>query len=57
MKPYGREKKILGAKWKKDYHPHPKHLLVNWWENIAEYLSRSRIKQIINKNIEKELNS
>jgi hypothetical protein len=54
MKPYGRENKLQGfGKWKTDVHP-PKGL-VNWWENICDLLSRSRMKQISKKEINREI--
>jgi hypothetical protein len=54
MKPYGREKKLKGSdSWKKDYHP--KKGYVNWWENICELLTRSRMKQIWKKSVNDEL--
>lgn len=53
MKPYGREKKVKGLNWKKDYHPKPGY--INWWEDICKYLTRSRMKQILNKKIKEEL--
>lgn len=55
MKPYGREKKISGSGlWKKDYHLHnKKHRKVeSWWEAIADYLSRSAMKQKVKKEME-----
>ena len=45
MKPYGREKKVHHFKGKIDYHFHPKHKLVNWWETICDCLSRSTMKR------------
>jgi len=60
MKPYGREKKLKsttthdGRSWKKDYHPKPGY--INWWEDICKFLTRSRIKQNVKKDINKELN-
>jgi hypothetical protein len=56
MKPYGREKKLQGnGPWKKDHHPHPKHLWRNWWETINDCLSRSRMKQLSKREIDKEI--
>lgn len=57
MKPYGREKTIKGSgRWKKDYHIHKKGRKVkNWWEEIADFFSRSAMKQETNKRIEEEL--
>lgn len=58
MKPYGREKTIKGGNsWKIDYHVRPKKKWVNWWENICDPFSRSRIKQNINKEINNEINN
>lgn len=55
MKPYGREKKLQGSgPWKKDCHP--KSGYINWWEDMCDFLSRGRIKQIVKKEIDKELN-
>lgn len=53
MKPYGREKKVKGSSWKKDCHP--KRGYINWWEEICDYLSRGRIKQLNKKDINNEL--
>jgi hypothetical protein len=50
MKPYGREKKIKGLIWKRDYHP--KGGWHNWWEDMDTILTRSRMKQIINRTVE-----
>jgi hypothetical protein len=57
MKPYGREKKITqNPSWKKDYHLHRKgRKIESWWEGIADFISRSRIKQIVRKEIDEEL--
>lgn len=57
MKPYGREKKIMqNPSWKKDYHLHRKgRKIESWWEGIADFISRSRIKQIVRKEIDEEL--
>lgn len=56
MKPYGREKNIKGSGiWKKDYHP--KRGYINWWENMCTFLTRSRMKSIVKKTIEEELNN
>ena len=55
MKPYGREKKIKGGKaWKTDVHP--KKGFVNWWENMCDFLTRSRMKQNLKKEIEDSIN-
>jgi len=55
MKPYGREKNIKGSGiWKQDYHP--KKGWHNWWEDMADFLTRSEIKRRVKKEIEKELN-
>jgi hypothetical protein len=54
MKPYGRDKKVKGnGSWKKDYHP--KKGYINWWEDIYDFLSRGRMKQLVNKEIEAEI--
>ena len=56
MKPYGREKKLKGGKpWKIDNHPKPKHLWINWWEDMCDYLSRSRMKHLVKKDIIKQI--
>lgn len=53
MKPYGREKKVKGSgSWKRDYHP--RKGLINWWENMCDYLTRSRMKQIWKKEIKQQ---
>lgn len=54
MKPYGREKLVKGRPFKKDYH-FKKDRLKNWWEGICDLLSRGRMKQIMKKEIEKDL--
>ena len=57
MKPYGRNKYITGGQeWKKDYHLHDKrHRKVeSWWEGIADFISRSAMKQTLKKEIDKE---
>lgn len=59
MKPYGgREKPIRGGRgfrtgnWKVDFHIHRKgRKLENWWEGIADVLSRSAMKQRLKRNI------
>lgn len=53
MKPYGREKKVQGAGWKKDVHP--KKGYMNWWEDICDLFSRSRMKQNWKKDAEYEI--
>ena len=54
MKPFGREKNISsGRAWKIDNHP-PKGY-VNWWKNMCDFLTRSRMKQINKKEIDKEI--
>lgn len=54
MKPYGRYKKVrLNIP---DNHPHPKHLIINWWEDMCRYLDRSSIKRLWKKEVEQELN-
>lgn len=56
MKPYGREKKLQGTgAWKKD--AHPKKGFVNWWENMCDFYSRGRIKQIWKKDVENIINN
>jgi hypothetical protein len=56
MKPYGREKKIKGGKpWKIDHHP--KKGFVNWWENMCDFLTRSKMKQNWKKSVNDELSS
>ena len=52
MKPEGRIKVTFPAK--KDVHP--KKGWVNWWETIADLMSRKTRKQKINKEIENQLN-
>ncbi len=55
MKPYGREKKVKGGKpWKIDNHP--RNGMINWWESMCDYLSRSRMKQIWKKEINQKDN-
>lgn len=50
MKTYGREKKLKGTgTWKRDVHP--KKGYVNWWENMCDLLSRSRMKQLWKKDL------
>lgn len=49
MKPYGREKKVVFP-GKMDCHPGKGY--VNWWEKIADYLSRGAMKQKLKKEIE-----
>ena len=51
MKPYGREKKIRFPH-KTDCHP-PKGF-INWWEDLTRNLTRSRLKQIIKKELRNE---
>jgi hypothetical protein len=54
MKPYGRENKIKGGKpWKTDVHP--KKGYINWWENMCDFLSRGRMKQIWKSDIKKDI--
>ncbi len=51
MKPEGRKKvKFPG---KKDVHP--KRGFINWWEDIACFISRKTRKQKFNKQIKDEL--
>lgn len=53
MKPFGREKKI--RRNLPDRHPHPKHLIKMWWEDMCSYLDRSAMKQKLKREIQKEL--
>jgi hypothetical protein len=54
MKPYGREKKIKGGfAWKLDVHP--KKGDINWWEDMCANFTRSRMKQLANKEIQTEI--
>jgi len=53
MKPYGREKTVKGLKWKRDYHP--KGVYINWWEDMCDFFSRSRIKHNLKKQINNEI--
>lgn len=57
MRPFGRVKTVKGGnEWKKDYHLHKKNRkLENWWEDITDFLSRSSIKRMVKKYIDKEL--
>ena len=59
MKPYGREKIIKGGKpWKVDYHIHKNSKKIgNWWEGMADYLSRTEIKRRVSNEIDKEITS
>ena len=52
MKPYGREKKVRFS-CKQDCHP-PKGWH-NWWEDLAECLSRTSMKQAVRKQIENDI--
>jgi len=53
MKPYGREKKIKGGKpWKIDNHP--RKGMINWWESMCDYLTRSRMKQMWKQEIKQQ---
>lgn len=54
MKPYGRCKKVTGGNdWKIDYHMHEKGRKVkNWWEDICNFYSRSRMKQLLKKRLQ-----
>lgn len=47
MKPYGREKKVR-LPYKTDCHP--KKGFINWWEDMAKLLTRSRMKQLWKRN-------
>ena len=51
MKPEGRKKVKFPAK--RDNHP--KKGWINWWENIADLISRNTRKQKIRKEIEDEI--
>ncbi len=53
MKPFGREKKI--HRNLPDRHPHPKHIVKMWWEDMCDFLSRSAMKQKLKKEIQKEI--
>lgn len=56
MKPYGREKHVTGNNtWKIDFHLHPKHKIMNWWEDICRLIPRSTMKQKLKKEIENEM--
>lgn len=57
MKPYGREKKITqNPSWKTDYHLHKRGRKVeSWWEGIADFLSRSAMKQKFKKEVKDDL--
>ena len=52
MKPYGREKKV---RFQSKTDCHPKKGFINWWEDIARFLSRSRMKQINKKELEDDI--
>ncbi len=53
MKPEGRKKVKFPCK--RDIHP--KKGWINWWENIADCISRSTRKQKLRNEIEDEINS
>ena len=53
MKPYGREKTVRFS-YKKDCHP--RKGWHNWWETMADYLSRTEIKRRVKKDIDKQIN-
>ena len=57
MKPFGRMKKISGGNsWKRDYHLHEKgRKLLNWWENIANCVTRTSMRKLLNIEINNEL--
>lgn len=57
MQPYGRLTNIKGSGvWKKDYHVRVNNRKIgNWWEDIAQPISKSRINQMVKRQIEKEL--
>lgn len=54
MKPYGREKKVKGLRFKKDIHP--KKGFINWWEAICDLIPRSTMKLKWKKEIDNEIN-
>jgi hypothetical protein len=55
MKPYGREHNLKGSgPWKKDHHPRPKKLWINWWEDIVDLLPRTTIKHNVKKEIDRD---
>lgn len=58
MKAYGRKPGLQATgPWKTDYHIHHKNQKVgNWWEDIRGFFTRSRMKQLLQKEIEEELN-
>jgi hypothetical protein len=50
MKPYGREKKIKGLLWKRDYHIHQNNRKIdNWWVEMNTIISRTTMKQNMKK--------
>ena len=53
MKPYGREKTVRFS-CKQDCHP--RKGWHNWWETMADYLSRTEIKRRAKKDIEEQIN-
>jgi hypothetical protein len=57
MKPFGRMKKISGGNsWKRDYDLHEKgRKLLNWWEDIANRITRTSMKRLLNIEVEKEI--
>lgn len=57
MKPYGREKNLRGRGLGKiDVHARPKYKWKNWWEDMISPITRGRMKQIVKKEVEIELN-
>ena len=55
MKPYGREKNLKGFGPSK-IDVHPKKGWINWWEDRINFLRRGRMKQIVKKEIEEQIN-
>ena len=52
MKPYGRAKTV---KFYCKIDCHPRKGWHNWWEDLAECLPRTTIKQLVKKQIENEI--
>lgn len=56
MKPNGRVKNIKGNNSKVDYHIHEKNRKIgNWWEDYDNIVCRTTLKNMIKKDIEKEI--
>lgn len=53
MKPEGL--KMVRFPAKRDVHP--KKGFINWWENIAQCVSRNTLKQLFKKQISEEINN